>query len=207
MRHVTTNKELYEPKSNLNGSLNGFRNVTSATRAIVKPEDLKGMKIRVMPSAMSTSVFKSFDASPASINWAETYSALQTKIVDGQENPLAVIASNKIYEVQKFCSLTKHIWDGYWCLGNKKSFDRLPKDLQEIVQRNINEAALKQRDDLKKLNESLVLDLKGKSLQVNDTDRALFQAKLRSAGFYAEWHKKFGNDAWALLEKYAGKLS
>ncbi|MCA1325055.1 TRAP transporter substrate-binding protein [Herbaspirillum sp. alder98] len=186
---------------------NGYRQVTTSTRAITKPEDFKGMKLRVPPSPLATSLFRGFDASPTSINFAEVYSALQTKIVEGQENPLAVIATVKFYEVQKFCSMTNHVWSGFWFMGNKKSFERLPKDLQEIVTRNINEAGVKQRVDVKALNESLVADMKAKGLQFNNIDNDAFRAKLRSAGFYTEWHKKFGDEAWATLEKYTGKLA
>nr|WP_198981832.1 TRAP transporter substrate-binding protein [Herbaspirillum sp. ASV7] len=186
---------------------NGYRQVTTSTRPIVTPEDFKGMKLRVPPSPLATSLFRGFDAAPTSINFAEVYSALQTRIVEGQENPLAVISTVKFYEVQKFCSMTNHVWSGFWFMGNKKSFERLPKDLQEIVTRNINEAGLKQRIDVKALNASLVADMKAKGLQFNDIDNAAFRAKLRGAGFYAEWHKKFGDDAWALLEKVTGKLA
>lgn len=186
---------------------NGYRQITSSTRAITRPEDLKGMKLRVPPSPLWTSMFRAFDSAPASINFAEVYSALQTKIVEGQENPLAIISTAKLYEVQKYCSVTNHMWDGFWFLANKKSFERLPKDLQDIVMRNVNEAGMKQRADVKALNDSLVAEMKSKGLQFNDTDNELFRAKLRSAGFYAEWHKKFGDEAWAVLEKYTGKLA
>ena len=186
---------------------NGYRQVTTSTRPITKPEDFKGIKLRVPPSPLATSLFRGFDASPTSINFAEVYSALQTKIVEGQENPLAVISTVKFYEVQKFCSLTNHVWSGFWFMGNKKSFERMPKELQEIVARNINDAGVKQRGDVKALNDSLVADMKTKGLQFNTVDADAFRAKLRSAGFYAEWHKKFGDEAWALLEKYTGKLA
>ncbi|WP_034299969.1 TRAP transporter substrate-binding protein [Herbaspirillum sp. RV1423] len=186
---------------------NGYRQITNSTRPIAKPEDLKGMKLRVPPSPLWTSMFRAFDSAPASINFAEVYSALQTKIVEGQENPLAIISTAKLYEVQKYCSVTNHMWDGFWFLANKKSFERLPKDLQDIVTRNVNKAGVKQRADTRALNDSLVADMKGKGLQFNDTDNEAFRAKLRSAGFYAEWHKKFGDEAWTVLEKYTGKLA
>ena len=186
---------------------NGYRQITNSTRPINKPEDLKGMKLRVPPSPLWTSMFRAFDSAPASINFAEVYSALQTRIVEGQENPMAIISTAKLYEVQKFCSMTNHMWDGFWFLANKKSFERLPKDLQEIVTRNINEAGMKQRADVKTLNDSLATEMKSKGLQFNDTDNEAFRTKLRSAGFYAEWHKKFGEEPWALLEKYTGKLA
>ena len=88
---------------------NGFRQITSSTKPIAAPADLKGFKIRVPVSPLWTSMFKALDASPASINFAEVYSALQTKIVDGQENPLAIISTAKLFEVQKYCSLTNHM--------------------------------------------------------------------------------------------------
>ncbi len=185
---------------------NGYRQMTSSARAITKPDDLKGMKMRVPPSPFWVSMFKAFEASPATINFAEVYTALQTKIVDGQENPLAIIATAKLHEVQQFCSITNHMWDGFWFLANKKSFERLPADLQETVRRNVNKAGLNQRDDVRKLHDSLLGELKAKGMAINTTDAELFRAKLRAAGFYAEWHKKFGDEAWAVLEKYTGKL-
>ena len=113
----------------------------SSTKPIAAPADLKGFKIRVPVSPLWTSMFKALDASPASINFAEVYSALQTKIVDGQENPLAIISTAKLYEVQKYCSLTNHMWDGFWFLANRRAWEKLPADLQAIVAKHINAAA------------------------------------------------------------------
>ena len=83
---------------------------------IEKPEDLSGFKIRVPPAPILTSLFKALGAGPTPINFSELYSALQTKVVEGQENPLAIIATTRLYEVQKYCSMTSHVWDGYWIL-------------------------------------------------------------------------------------------
>ena len=185
---------------------NGYRQITTGTKPINTPDDLKGLKIRIPPSPFWVSMFKAFESSPLTINFAEVYSALQTKVADAQENPLAIIATAKLNEVQKFCSVTNHMWDGFWFLGNKKSFECLPADLQAIVTKHINAAGLKQRDDVKKLNDGLQADLKAKGMAFNNTDAELFRNKLRAAGFYAEWHKKFGEEAWAVLEKYTGKL-
>ena len=74
---------------------------------------------RAGESPLWTSLFKHLGAAPASINFAETYSSLQTKVVDGQENPLAIISIAKLYEVQKYCSMTNHMWEGYWCMTNQ----------------------------------------------------------------------------------------
>src|SRR5580692_5683069 len=127
---------------------NGFRQTTTSTKPIATPDDFRGMKLRVPPSPLWTSMFKAFDAAPASINFNEAYSALQTKIVDGQENPLAIISTAKLYEVQKYCSLTNHMWDGYWFLANQRAWERLPEDVRDVVAKNINAAALKERADV-----------------------------------------------------------
>lgn len=185
----------------------GYRQITTSTRQVNGPADLKGLKIRVPTSPLWTSMFRAFDSAPTSINFAEVYSALQTRIVEGQENPLSVISTGKIYEVQKYCAVTNHMWDGFWFLGNKKSFARLPKDLQEIVTRNVNIAAVDQRKEVDELNKSLAVEMRTKGLQFNDPDPQAFREKLRAAGFYDEWKKKFGDEAWALLEKYTGKLA
>jgi tripartite ATP-independent transporter DctP family solute receptor len=185
---------------------NGFRQITSSTRPIVTPDDLKGFKIRVPVSPLWTSMFKAFDAAPASINFGEVYSALQTKVVEGQENPLAIISTAKLYEVQKYCSLTNHMWDGFWFLANKKAWDRLPDDLRAIVAKNMNAAAVKERADVAALNASLQKELTEKGLVFNQPKSEPFRDRLRKAGFYTEWKGKFGDEAWAILEKNTGKL-
>ena len=186
---------------------NGFRQITSSTRPIVTPEDLKGFKIRVPVSPLWTSMFKDFGSAPASINFNEVYSALQTKIVDGQENPLAIISTAKLYEVQKYCSLTSHMWDGYWLLANRRAWERLPADIQAIAAKHLNEGALAERADVARLNGELRVDLEKKGMAFNATDPRLFRNALRKAGFYDEWKQKFGAEAWAAIEKYSGKLA
>ncbi|MEP7099570.1 MAG: TRAP transporter substrate-binding protein [Burkholderiales bacterium] len=185
---------------------NGFRQITSSSRPINKPEDLKGFKIRVPVSPLWTSMFKALDASPASINFSEVYSALQTKIVEGQENPLAIIQTAKLYEVQKFCSFTNHMWDGFWFLANGKMWEKLPADLKAIVTKHINAAALAERNDVRRLNNTVEVELKVKGLTFNQVDTPSFRATLKKAGFYKDWKAKYGADAWAILEKYSGKL-
>jgi tripartite ATP-independent transporter DctP family solute receptor len=186
---------------------NGFRQTTSSTKPINGPDDLKGFKIRVPVSPLWTSMFKAFEAAPASINFSEVYSSLQTKVVEGQENPLAIISTAKLYEVQKYCSMTNHMWDGFWFLANRRAWDKLPEDARTIVARNINAAAVKEREDTAKLNATLQDELKAKGLIFNQPQTSAFRDKLRSAGFYSEWKGKYGDEAWALLEKSVGKLS
>ncbi|MFZ3349689.1 MAG: TRAP transporter substrate-binding protein [Xanthobacteraceae bacterium] len=186
---------------------NGFRQTTTSTKPVATPADFHGMKLRVPPSPLWTSMFEAFGAAPASINFNEVYSALQTKIVDGQENPLAIISTAKLYEVQKYCSLTNHMWDGFWFLANKRAWEALPEDVRAIVAKNVNAAGVKERDDVAKLNASLQHDLAAKGLIFNKLDPAPFRNALRAAGFYTDWKKKYGDEAWAILEKAVGKLA
>jgi len=186
---------------------NGFRQITSSTRAIRTPEDLRGFKIRVPISPLWTSMFEAFGASPISINFSEVYSALQTKIAEGQENPLTLIQIAKLYEVQKYCSLTSHMWDGFWMLANKRSFQSMPENFQQIVAKELNASAVQERDDIAKLNDTVAADLKTRSLEFIEVDKAQFRAALKQAGFYAQWQKKFGDEAWGILESQVGSLA
>jgi tripartite ATP-independent transporter DctP family solute receptor len=186
---------------------NGFRHITSSGHEIRMPDDLKGFKIRVPPAPILTSLFKALGAGPAPINFNEVYSALQTKVVDGQENPLPIIATTRLYEVQTSCSLTGHVWDGYWILGNKRAFERLPKNVQDIVTQEFDRSAVQQRADIAKLSESLRADLSAKGIKFIDVDRTAFRQAVSRTSFYSDWRSKFGDEAWAQLEKYAGQLS
>ena len=92
-------------------------------------------------------------------------------------------------------------------VANRRSWERLPDDLRGTAQRLLNEGAVKQRADMVKLNATLEDELKKKGLTFNNVDKKPFQDALRTAGFYAEWKQKFGDEAWAILEKYAGGLA
>lgn len=186
---------------------NGFRQTTSGDKPITTAADMGGLKIRVPVSPLSIAMFKALDASPVSLQFSEVYSALQTRIVDAQENPLPIIQVAKLYEVQKHCSLTNHIWDGFWFIANGRAWKGLPPDLQKIVADAINDAGMKQREDIKTLNESVQADLTSKGLTFHQTSPDSFRAKLREAGFYKDWQGRFGTDAWSLLEGAVGKLA
>jgi tripartite ATP-independent transporter DctP family solute receptor len=186
---------------------NGFRQTTASTKPINTSDDLKGFKIRVPVSPLWTSMYKAFEAAPTSINFNEVYTALQTKVVDGQENPLAIVSTAKLNEVQKYCSLTNHMWDGFWFLANRRAWERLPEDVRTIAAKHINAAGLKEREDVAKLNGNLQQELAAKGMVFNQPDPGPFREKLRKAGFYSEWKGKYGEEAWALLERAAGSLA
>lgn len=185
---------------------NGFRHVTTSTKPVHVPEDLKGMKLRVPAAPMLSSLFTALGASPTPINFNEVYSALQTKLVEGQENPLAIISTARLYEVQKYCSLTNHVWDAYWILGNRRAIERLPKDIQEVVRRELDKAATDERADTAALNTSLRSELAAKGVQVIEPDKKAFKAALAKGTFYKDLRAKFGDDAWKLLQASAGEL-
>jgi len=186
---------------------NGYRQTTTSTKPITAPEDFRGVKLRVPVSPLWTSMFTALGASPASINISETYSALQTRIVDGQENPLAVIETAKFYEVQKYCSMTNHMWDGYWFLANRRAWDKLPPAAQEAVARELNKSAMDERADVAALNAGLRGKLQASGLAFNDLDPAPFRDTLKRAGFFRDWQAKYGPEAWGILESQVGSLS
>ncbi len=186
---------------------NGFRQITTSGKPITAAKDIEGVKIRVPVSPLSVAMFKALGASPASLQFSEVYSALQTKIVDAQENPLPIIQVAKLYEVQKNCTLSNHIWDGFWFVSNAKAFNALPEDLRKIVSGAFNDAGVKQREDIKALNLSVQKDLESKGLAFNTAAPESFRAKLRESGFYADWKTRFGAEPWALLEEAVGKLA
>ncbi|MFC4273791.1 TRAP transporter substrate-binding protein [Achromobacter aloeverae] len=182
----------------------GFRQVTSSTRAIKTVDDIAGMKIRVPGAAAYVDLFKGLGAAPTSIQFNEVYPALQTRIVDGQENPLGVIVTSKFYEVQKHCSLTNHIWQGNWVLINGRVWRNLPGNLQEIVEKRLNEAGLAQRKDLADQEQSYKDAIAKGGVAFNAVDVDSFRKKLTASGYYTEARKKFGDAAWKVLEQAAG---
>jgi tripartite ATP-independent transporter DctP family solute receptor len=186
---------------------NGFRQMTTSGKPIETAADLAGLKIRVPVSPISVAMFKALGASPTSLQFSEVYSALQTKIVDAQENPLPIIQVAKLYEVQKSCALTNHIWDGFWFIANGRAYGSLPPDLQRIVSTAINEAGVKQRGDIKALNEGIQKDLQAKGLIFTQPGADSFRAKLRDNGFYTDWRSRFGAQAWSHLETAVGQLA
>ncbi|MHC1943935.1 TRAP transporter substrate-binding protein [Bradyrhizobium sp. UFLA06-06] len=187
---------------------NGFRQITSSSsRQLNSVDDLKGFKIRVPVTALLTSLFSGLGALPSSISYSELYSALQTHIVEGQENPLAQVSTGKLYEVQKFCALSNHCWSGYWILWNRRAMAALPPDLLELINAAFDAAAVKERADLVEMDRSLQAELTEKGMTFNKPDPVQFRAALVKAGFYTQWQKTYGADAWAALEKYTGKLT
>ncbi len=184
----------------------GFREITTSTRPIAAPGDLKGVKLRVPPAAMNLSLFLHLGAAAVTMNNADLFTALQTRVVDGQETPLGVIETTRWYQVQKYCSMTNHMWVGYWMAVNGPFWKGLSSKHQEIISAAFDKAVQSQRQANSSLNGSLEAKLTEQGLTFNKPDTAPFQAALRTGGYYKEWRDKFGPKLWAALEKYTGPL-
>ena len=184
----------------------GFREITSTPKPINTPEDLHGFKIRVPDSPISLSVFKNLGAAPGTLNFSQVYTALQTKVFDGQENPIANTETQKLYQVQKYCSMTDHMWDGYWILVNGAFWDGMPAELQKAVTDGFDGQAQAQRTASKALNNTVRSALEAQGMIFNTPDKAPFREKLASSGFYEDWRRKFGPSLWSALEQYTGSL-
>ena len=98
------------------------------------------------------------------------------------------------------------MWDGFWFFANGCMWEKMPVDLRAIITKHVNAAALAERNDVRRLNNTVEVELKVKGMAFNAVNAEPFRGALKKAGFYADWKKKYGADAWALLEKYSGKL-
>jgi len=146
----------------------GFRNVTNSKRPITKGEDLEGLKLRVIPNPVFIETFKTFKANPVPMPFAELYGALESKAVDGQENPYAVILSSKLYEVNKFVSETNHVYATNPVQISKRFWDRLSPAEQKLIQDAAIEAQAYQRVASREVSSKAVAELKAKGMVHNE---------------------------------------
>jgi tripartite ATP-independent transporter DctP family solute receptor len=158
----------------------GFRNVTNSKRPITRGEDLEGIKLRVIPNPVFLETFKTFKANPLPLPFAELYNALESKAVDGQENPFSVILSNKFYEVQKYLSVTNHVYAANIILVSKRFWDKLSPVEQKLLQDAASEARDWQRSVSRDVAAKAIVELKAKGMQVNELSPAE-QARMRTA--------------------------
>jgi len=171
---------------------NGFRQITNNVRPIEKPEDLKGIKIRTMENKVHLASFRAFGASPTPMAWSEVYMALQQKTIDAQENPIAIIYYQKIYEVQKYLALTGHFYSPTPLLMSLKAYHALPKDIQKIMDDAAIECATYERNLLRDSEAKQIAELKAKGMQVTTPNKKPFQDA--AAPVYKEFESQFGKD-------------
>ena len=182
----------------------GFRQITTSTHAIKTADDLNGVKIRIPAAAINADLFKTFGASPVAVDGAQMYSALKTHIADSMEGTYVNLLLFKIFEVQKYLSVTNHQWNGYWAIMNNNSWNALPPDLQAIVQRNAAKAGAAASRNGELFATSCADKLARLGMEVNTADHNSFKSRLND--YYNRWKREFGTTPWSLLEKYVGKL-
>jgi tripartite ATP-independent transporter DctP family solute receptor len=153
---------------------NGIRHMSNSKRALTKPDDLKGLKMRTPPDAVTVDIMQALGAEAQQIKFAELYVALQQGVVDGQENPLMNIHASKLYEVNKFISLTGHKYEMTPLLMSKRSWDRLSDADKKVLQEAATEATQLQRRLSKESDDKLIAELKAKGVQINTVDKAAF---------------------------------
>jgi tripartite ATP-independent transporter DctP family solute receptor len=183
---------------------NGFHHLTNSVRPVRNADDLAGMRFRSPGGAIAADFFKSLGAEAGMVPFSGMYEALKARTFDGQSDPLGVVLSLRLYEVQSYLSLTAHWWSGFTLLANAAAWRALPRAVQEVVERNAEKFALLQREDVEGVNATGAEDLAGRGMQVNTADTASFRARL--GDFYTRWREKAGPEAWRLLESYAGDI-
>lgn len=186
---------------------NGFRNLTNSKRPIAKMEDLGGVKLRVMQNNVYLDSFKLLGANAVPLPFSELFSALETNTVDGQENPYNTILSSKFYEVQKYLSITNHVYSPWIVTVSKKWWDGLSKDEQKVLR----DAAVASRDferkDTRDEAAKALADLKAKGMQINEvppTEAARMRDKLTHVN--ASIGTTVGMDLWNETQAALAKL-
>jgi tripartite ATP-independent transporter DctP family solute receptor len=154
---------------------NGIRHMSNSKRPLLKPDDLKGLKMRTPPDAVTVDIMQALGAEAQQIKFAELYVALQQGVVDGQENPLMNIYASKLHEVQKFISLTGHKYEMTPFLMSKRSWDKLSEADRNVLKDAAKEATALQRKLSQEADEKLVSDLKAKGVQIDNVDKPAFQ--------------------------------
>ena len=182
----------------------GFRQTTSGRKPINSPDDLKGFKIRVPPAPILASLFTALNASPVNLSLGEVYPALQTGLVEGSDNPFWVLAAMRIYEVQKYITMTNHSWDGYVMVANSRAWARLPPDLQKIASARFREAAVAQRVDVLKLESDAQAKLEANGVSIIRPQPGLFREALHRTDYYTTWRQKIGPEGWDVLRRSGG---
>jgi tripartite ATP-independent transporter DctP family solute receptor len=153
---------------------NGFRHITNNTRPINVPADLEGIKLRTPKGAWRVKMFQSYGANPTPMSFSEVFTALQTGVIDGQENPYAQIASAKFQEVQKYLSITGHVYTPAYVLVSEEHFSALPQDVQDILTATAKETQAYVYELAAKLETDLLAELEAGGIQVNTADKQAF---------------------------------
>lgn len=173
---------------------NGFRELTNNKREITKPDDLKGIKLRTMENDVHIDYFSTMGASPTPLGFGEIYTSLQSSVIDGQENPISIIATNKFYEVQPYTTISDHVYSPVPVLYSKACWDKLPADLQEVVKTAAFEVREYERKSGREQNQQYIDEVSGKSqvYTLSEDEKKAFQEVAQ--GTWKKFEDKIGKD-------------
>jgi tripartite ATP-independent transporter DctP family solute receptor len=177
---------------------NGFRQITNSKRPIKVPADLKGIKLRVPEGKWRVKMFQAYGANPSPMKFSELFTALQTGVMDGQENPLTQIYSAKLQEVQKYLSMSGHVYTPAYLTVGTKRWNELPPDVRKVLEETAKETQAFVYQAAAKDDTDLLGKLKAAGMQVNDVDQEAFVAA--SKPIYEEFGKEVPG-ASALIDR------
>ena len=167
---------------------NGFRNVTNNVKPVTVPDDLKGIKIRTMENPIHMAAFKIMGADPTPMAMGDVFTALQQGTIDAEENPVPIVETNKFYEVQKYISMTGHLFSPAPVFIGKDYFESLPAEYQDAIKEAADEATPYQREQIDEQNVSGLESLKSNGMEANEVEKAPFQDATKSV--YDEYVKE-----------------
>lgn len=185
---------------------NGFRQTFMFDRPIRHVDDLAGMRIRTPAAGMIRDVMAALGAEPVVVNILDIRAALERRAVDGHENPLIVMEVGGFHELTPHVSLTRHMWTGFNLIGSLAFWQRLPPDVQAVVEAEVARCVAAQRAYTIGMNGSLAASFAARGMTVTAPDTESFRRRLREAGFYSRWREKVGATAWTLLEDGVGPV-
>jgi len=183
---------------------NGFHHMTNDVRPIETAGDFAGLRIRSPGGEIAADFFRALGAEAGMVPFSGMYDALKAKTFDGQSDPLGVVLSLRLYEVQRYLSLTAHWWTGFTLLANANAWNALPAEIRAVVERHAESAALAQRADIEAVNAAGTEALVRHGMLVNTADADSIRGRLGE--FYARWRARFDPAVWMLLEEAAGGL-
>ena len=183
-----------------------FRQMENNIRPIHVPDDLRGMKFRVVPGPVYVAMMRAFGANPTPVSIGNVYTSLQTHLVDGADLPWSAMILMKFVEVLKYGSTTNHAFTALSIIANSGAMQRLPKDVRDLVERNLNDAAMLERDDKRREDSMFLTQMQKQSFVFNPADHNAFRDFVAKAGLYKQWRTSFGDESWTAIEKSVGPL-
>jgi tripartite ATP-independent transporter DctP family solute receptor len=184
----------------------GFRQITNSVHPIQTAADLAGLKIRTQIDSDQMDLFRALSVVPVVITLPYLRMALEHHQIDGQEGMLPVVEYARLNEVQSYCAMTNHVWDGLWLCINSASWKKLPDRLQRIVANTLNGIAPRQREDSEKMETSIRASLTRAGMKFTDVNQGSFRDLLRTQGHYASIKARLGEQAWNVVQKATGVI-